>query len=251
MASQKRPDWSRPLPAPLQILDGDKPILTLATVGDVRDLIVKRLARGKPAEKHMAVCRRPRARCRERRRWRRPVGCAAHGAFFGRHSMPPKLTVGRAHPCACTRRAPNTIPAAAMPMRIERIRMWWSSMANDSKKSAGGAVRARAAAGDVRCRLIPAENAPWNWIGTPESSPSYSRMRQTLVIAGTLIGCLAVWLFCMTVLGGATTETPVAEVTMPSLGAPASPSPSNETSQLSDRARALSSKQPCTIWRCG
>jgi hypothetical protein len=39
----KRPDWSRPLPAPLQILDDDKPILTLATAGDVRDLIVKRL----------------------------------------------------------------------------------------------------------------------------------------------------------------------------------------------------------------
>jgi hypothetical protein len=41
--SRKRPDWSRPLPAALQILDGDKPILTLATVGDVRELIVKRL----------------------------------------------------------------------------------------------------------------------------------------------------------------------------------------------------------------
>jgi hypothetical protein len=41
--SRKHPDWSRSLPAPLQILDGDKPILTLATVGDVRDLIVKRL----------------------------------------------------------------------------------------------------------------------------------------------------------------------------------------------------------------
>ena len=40
---RKRPDWSRPLPGPLQILDDDKPILTLATVGDVRDLIVKRL----------------------------------------------------------------------------------------------------------------------------------------------------------------------------------------------------------------
>jgi hypothetical protein len=39
----KRPDWMRPLPAALQILDGDKPILTLATVGDVRDLIVNRL----------------------------------------------------------------------------------------------------------------------------------------------------------------------------------------------------------------
>jgi hypothetical protein len=43
MAAKKRPDWSRPLPQPLQILDGDKPILTLATVGDVRDLLVKRL----------------------------------------------------------------------------------------------------------------------------------------------------------------------------------------------------------------
>jgi hypothetical protein len=37
-------DWSRPLPAPLQILDErDKTILTLATVSDVRELIVKRL----------------------------------------------------------------------------------------------------------------------------------------------------------------------------------------------------------------
>jgi hypothetical protein len=47
MNDQRRtrsPDWSRPLPAALQILDErDKPILTLATVGDVRDLIVKRL----------------------------------------------------------------------------------------------------------------------------------------------------------------------------------------------------------------
>jgi hypothetical protein len=40
---RKHSDWSRPLPAPLQILDGDKPILTLATVGDARELIVKRL----------------------------------------------------------------------------------------------------------------------------------------------------------------------------------------------------------------
>jgi hypothetical protein len=40
----KPPDWSRPLPQSLQILDErDKPILTLATAGDVRDLIVKRL----------------------------------------------------------------------------------------------------------------------------------------------------------------------------------------------------------------
>jgi hypothetical protein len=31
------------LPRPLQILDGNRPILTIATVGDVRELIVKRL----------------------------------------------------------------------------------------------------------------------------------------------------------------------------------------------------------------
>jgi len=42
-ALRKRPDWSRPLPQSLQILDRDKPILTLATVSDVRELIVKRL----------------------------------------------------------------------------------------------------------------------------------------------------------------------------------------------------------------
>jgi hypothetical protein len=42
----KRPDWSRPLPAALHVLDErDKPILTLATAGDVRELIVKRLQR--------------------------------------------------------------------------------------------------------------------------------------------------------------------------------------------------------------
>ncbi|HTC04881.1 MAG TPA: hypothetical protein VK749_15870 [Xanthobacteraceae bacterium] len=42
--SHKRSDWSRPLPAALHILDErGKPILTLATVGDVRELIVKRL----------------------------------------------------------------------------------------------------------------------------------------------------------------------------------------------------------------
>src|SRR5271154_5282995 len=41
--SRKRSDWSCPLPQPLQILNGDKPIMTLATVGDVRELIAKRL----------------------------------------------------------------------------------------------------------------------------------------------------------------------------------------------------------------
>jgi hypothetical protein len=40
-ALPKRPDWSRPLPQPLQILDGNRPILTIATVGDVRELIIK------------------------------------------------------------------------------------------------------------------------------------------------------------------------------------------------------------------
>jgi hypothetical protein len=48
--------------------------------------------------------------------------------------MPPKLAPAGAHPCACTRNVPNAIPAAAMPTRIERIKIWWSSMANDSKK---------------------------------------------------------------------------------------------------------------------
>jgi hypothetical protein len=60
----KRPDWSRPLPAPLQILDGDKAILTLATVGDVRELIVKRL----PAES------------REKSTWRYVAGLALDAA---------------------------------------------------------------------------------------------------------------------------------------------------------------------------
>jgi hypothetical protein len=41
-ALSRRPNWSQPLLATLQILDRDKPILTLATAGDVRDLIVKR-----------------------------------------------------------------------------------------------------------------------------------------------------------------------------------------------------------------
>ena len=37
----KRPDWSRPLPQPLQILDeNDKPIGTLKTSGDVRKMLL-------------------------------------------------------------------------------------------------------------------------------------------------------------------------------------------------------------------
>ena len=37
---RKRPDWSRPLPQPLQILDENyKPMLTLKTLGDVRKML--------------------------------------------------------------------------------------------------------------------------------------------------------------------------------------------------------------------
>jgi hypothetical protein len=37
----KRPDWSRPLPQPLQILDeNDKPIITLKTFSDVRKMLL-------------------------------------------------------------------------------------------------------------------------------------------------------------------------------------------------------------------
>jgi hypothetical protein len=40
MASRKHPDWSRPLPQPLQILDeNDEPMLTLKTWGDVRKML--------------------------------------------------------------------------------------------------------------------------------------------------------------------------------------------------------------------
>jgi hypothetical protein len=41
MASRKHPDWSRPLPQPLQILDeSEKPIITLKTLGDVRKMLL-------------------------------------------------------------------------------------------------------------------------------------------------------------------------------------------------------------------
>jgi len=56
LRARKRPDWSRPLPQALQILDCDKPILTLATVGDVRELIEKRLPEESQRKAH-AVCR--------------------------------------------------------------------------------------------------------------------------------------------------------------------------------------------------
>jgi hypothetical protein len=39
--SRKRPDWSRPLPQPLQILDeNDKLVLTLKTLGDVHKMLL-------------------------------------------------------------------------------------------------------------------------------------------------------------------------------------------------------------------
>jgi hypothetical protein len=39
--SRKRSDWSRPLPAPLYILDeNEKPIITLKTLGDVRKMLL-------------------------------------------------------------------------------------------------------------------------------------------------------------------------------------------------------------------
>ncbi len=39
--SQKRPDWSRPLPQPLHIFDeNEKPIITLKTLGDVRKMLL-------------------------------------------------------------------------------------------------------------------------------------------------------------------------------------------------------------------
>ena len=39
--SDKHPNWSRPLPQPLQILDENyKPMLTLKTLGDVRKMLL-------------------------------------------------------------------------------------------------------------------------------------------------------------------------------------------------------------------
>ena len=38
----KRPDWSRPLPQPLQIFDeNERPIITLKTLGDVRKMLLR------------------------------------------------------------------------------------------------------------------------------------------------------------------------------------------------------------------
>jgi hypothetical protein len=80
----KRSDWSRPLPQPLQLLDGDKPILTLATVADARELIVKRLpeeSRQKSTWRYVAGLRRG------------PVDCTAHGAFVGGHRAPAAIAM--------------------------------------------------------------------------------------------------------------------------------------------------------------
>jgi hypothetical protein len=64
---RKRTDRTRPLPQPVHILDGAKPLLTLATVGDVRELIVKRL----PAER------------REKSTWQYVAGRALDAANGG------------------------------------------------------------------------------------------------------------------------------------------------------------------------
>jgi hypothetical protein len=41
-ALPKRPDWSRPLPQPLQIIDeNDKLVLTLRTLGDVHKMLLR------------------------------------------------------------------------------------------------------------------------------------------------------------------------------------------------------------------
>jgi len=61
---RKRTDWTRPLPQPLQIRDCDHPILTLATVDDVRELIVTR----------------PQEESREKRTWRYVAGLALDAA---------------------------------------------------------------------------------------------------------------------------------------------------------------------------
>ena len=73
-------------------------------------------------------------------------------------------------------------------------------------------------------------------------------MERAFVIAGVLMGCLGVWLFCVMAFGVATTNTSVASVSMPSLGE--KPVPQAEVSQPRGEL-VLPSMQPCTIWRCG
>ena len=56
MASRKHPDWSRPLPQPLQILDENyKPMLTLKTLGDVRKMLLPEPFQLKTTWGHVAV----------------------------------------------------------------------------------------------------------------------------------------------------------------------------------------------------
>ena len=85
---RRRPDWSRPLPQPLQILDENyKPMLTVKTLGDVRKML---LGLPEPFQlKHQATGpRRGHAR-RSSPRGRRHGcrGAAAHGAGYGGHCV--------------------------------------------------------------------------------------------------------------------------------------------------------------------
>ena len=91
-ALPKRPDWSRPLPQPLQILDGDKPILTLATVGDVRELIVKRLpeeSREKSTWQHVAGLALDAANGADGA----DLSVALRGTVIGGHCVPAEIAV--------------------------------------------------------------------------------------------------------------------------------------------------------------
>ena len=81
-ATRKRPDWSRPLPQPLQILDeNDKPILTLKTLGDVRKMLsgLPEPFQLKTTWGHVAVMLDEAARGGDIM----DGGAAAHGAGYG------------------------------------------------------------------------------------------------------------------------------------------------------------------------
>jgi hypothetical protein len=83
---------------------------------------------------------------------------------------------------------------------------------------------------------------------SPELSSVLCVMHRAFVIAGVLMGCLGVWLFCVLFFGVATTSTSIASVSMPSLGE--KPAPQAEVPQPLGEL-GLPPKQPCTIWRCG
>ena len=80
---RKRPNWSRPLPQPLQILDeNEKPIITLKTLGDVRKMLLglPEAFQLKTTWGHVAV-KLDEAPRRGRHHGYR--GAAAHGAGYG------------------------------------------------------------------------------------------------------------------------------------------------------------------------